>query len=64
MASVYEKEVLAEYENNENIPTIFSQENNPALEAQAKRMKEAVQNPSLELFDSWLRVEIRELNVI
>jgi len=64
VASVYEKEVLAEYENNENIPTIFSQENNPALEAQAKRMKEAVQNPSLELFDSWLRVEIRELNVI
>jgi len=64
VASVYEKEVLAEYENNENIPTIFSQENNPALEAQAKRMKEAVQNPSLELFDSWLRVEIRELNAL
>jgi len=62
VASVYEKEVIAEYEDHEDLAPIFTQENSEVMNQKAQKMRDAADNLSIEQVDSWLRAESRDLH--
>lgn len=63
VATEYEKDIIGEYVNFTNQRNVFCDVNTTQLTDKAAKMKEAINNQSLEYFDTWIADDANDVKV-
>lgn len=64
VALEYERDVIGEYVNFTNQRNVFCDVNTTELTDKAAKMKEAINNQSLEYFDTWIAEEVSDVRTL